>query len=49
MDDYLNWLTFEWLMENLEWVGAGMFISLFILLLFPVILTIEFRKLNNKD
>ena len=48
MSKYLDWLTFEWLMENLEWVGAGMFVSLAILLLFPILLTIEFRKLNKK-
>jgi hypothetical protein len=37
-------------MKNLEWIGIGMFISLAILLFFPIILTIEFRRLNkNKD
>jgi len=50
MSEYLNWLTLEWLMTNLEWVGVGMVFSLFILLLFPIILTIEFRKLSkDKD
>ena len=49
MSDYFNWLTFEWLMENLQWIGAGMFISLAILLFFPIILTIEFRKLSKKE
>ena len=48
MSDYFNWLTFEWLMSNLEWIGAGMLMSLVILLFFPIILTVEFRKLNNK-
>ena len=48
MSNYFNWLTFEWLMENLEWVGAVMFISLAALLFFPIILTIEFRKLCKK-
>ena len=48
MSDYFNWLTFEWLMSNLEWVGAGMLMSLVILLFFPIILTVEFRKLNKK-
>ena len=43
-----NWFTLEWLMENLEWVGAVMFISLAALLFFPIILTIEFRKLCKK-
>ena len=50
MFDYFNWLSFEWLMKNLEWVGAGMLLSLGILLFFPIILTLEFRKLSkNKD
>jgi len=49
MHKYFDWLTFEWLMKNLEWVGGGMIISLLVLLLFPVLLTLEFRKLNNKD
>ena len=48
MYDYFNWLTFEWVMTNLEWVGLGMFISLAVLLFFPIILTIEFRKLSKK-
>ena len=48
MSDYFNWLTFEWLMLNLEWIGAGMLMSLVILLFFPIILTVEFRKLNKK-
>ena len=45
----LDWLTLEWLMANLEWVVLGMFISLGVLLLFPIIITIEFRKLNKND
>ena len=49
MSDYFNWLTFTWLMDNLEWVGVGMLISLVILLFFPIILTIEFRKLSKKE
>ena len=48
MSDYFNWLTFEWLMANLEWIGAGMIMSLIILLFFPILLTIEFRNLNKK-
>ena len=48
MSNYFNWLTFEWLMKNLEWVGAVMFLSLAVLLFFPIILTIEFRKLSKK-
>ena len=48
MSDYFSWLTFEWLMLNLEWIGAGMLMSLVILLFFPIILTVEFRKLNKK-
>ena len=45
----LDWLTLEWLMSNLEWIVFGMFISLGLLLLFPIIITIEFRKLNKND
>ena len=48
MSKYFSWFTFEWLMKNLEWVGTGMFISLGVLLLFPIILTIEFRKLGKR-
>ena len=48
MSIYFDWLTLEWLMSNLEWVGVGMILSLIILLFFPIILTIEFRKLNKK-
>ena len=48
MSDYFNWLTFEWLMSNLDWIGGGMLMSLVILLFFPIILTVEFRKLNKK-
>jgi hypothetical protein len=44
-----DWLTLEWLMANLEWVVLGMFISLGILLIFPVLLTLEFRKLGKKE
>ena len=49
INNYFDWFTFEWLMTNLEWVGAGMIFCLLILLFFPVILTIEFKKLSNKD
>jgi len=44
-----DWLTLEWLMANLEWVVLGMFISLGILLFFPVLLTLEFRKISKKE
>jgi len=44
-----DWLTLEWLMANLEWVIIGMFISLGILLFFPVLLTLEFRKISKKE
>ena len=44
----LEWLTLEWLMKNLEWVALGMFITLGILLLFPIIITLEFRKIDKK-
>jgi|TARA_B100001250_G_scaffold237769_1_gene204325 hypothetical protein len=44
-----DWLTLDWLMTNLEWVVIGMFISLGILLLFPILLTLEFRKLSKKN
>jgi len=44
-----DWLTLEWLMANLEWVVLGMFVSLGILLFFPVLLTLEFRKLSKKE
>ena len=43
-----EWLTLEWLMVNLEWVVLGMFVSLGILLLFPILLTLEFRRLSKK-
>ena len=49
MENLLNWLTLEWLMNNLEWIILGMLISLLILLCFPIILTIEFKKINKKD
>jgi len=48
VDKYFSWLTFEWLMTHLEWVGAGTILSLIILLFFPILLTIEFRKLSKK-
>ena len=44
-----DWLTLEWLMTNLELVVLGMFISLGVLLIFPILLTIEFRKLEKKE
>ena len=44
-----DWLTLEWLMANLEWVVLGMFVSLGILLFFPILLTLEFRKLSKKE
>ena len=44
-----DWLTLDWLMTNLEWVVIGMFISLGILLLFPILLTLEFRRLGKKN
>jgi len=44
-----DWLTLEWLMANLEFVVLGMFISLGILLIFPILLTLEFRKLGKKE
>ena len=43
-----DWLTLTWLMTNLEWVVLGMFITLGILLLFPIIITLEFRKIDKK-
>ena len=50
MSVYFEWLTFEWLMNNLEWVGGGMILSLIVLLFFPILLTFEFKNLNkNKD
>tara|TARA_Y100001970_G_C14238063_1_gene863141 strand:- start:517 stop:672 length:156 start_codon:yes stop_codon:yes gene_type:complete len=48
-EKYFSWLTFDWLMANLEWVGAGMILSLILLLFFPIILTLEFRKLSKKE
>ena len=48
MSSYFSWLTFEWLMKNLDWIGVGMLMSLVILLFFPIILTVEFRRLNKK-
>ena len=39
-----DWLTLEWLMTNLEWIVTGMFVTLGILLLFPILITFEFRK-----
>ena len=44
-----DWLTLEWLMENLELVVLGMLLSLGILLIFPILLTLEFRKLGKKE
>jgi len=44
-----DWLTLEWLMTNLELVVLGMLISLVILLIFPILLTLEFRKLGKKE
>ena len=44
-----DWLTLEWLMANLEWVVLGMFVSLGILLIFPILLTLEIRKLSKKE
>jgi len=44
-----DWLTLEWLMTNLEWVVAGMFVALMILLLFPILITFEFWKLGSKE
>lgn len=43
-----DWLTLEWLMQNLEWVVVGMIFSLIILLFFPLLLTIDFWKMNRK-
>lgn len=43
-----DWLTLAWLMNNLEWIVLGMFITLGILILFPILITIEFRKINKK-
>ncbi len=44
-----DWLTLEWLMNNLEWVVLGMFVALGILLIFPILITIEFRRLNKNN
>ena len=44
-----DWLTLEWLMTNLEWVMVGMFTTLGILLMFPILITFEFRKLGSKE
>tara|TARA_B100000945_G_scaffold310613_1_gene302773 strand:+ start:630 stop:785 length:156 start_codon:yes stop_codon:yes gene_type:complete len=49
MENWFNWLTLEWLMSNLEWIVLGMLVGLMILLCFPILLTIEFKKLNKKD
>lgn len=49
METVFEWLTFEWLMTNLEWVVGGMLLSLLILLFFPLLLTLEFRKLSKKE
>ncbi len=44
-----DWLTLEWLMANLEWVVTVMFITLGVLLIFPILITMEFRGLNKKE
>jgi len=49
LETVFEWLTFEWLMTNLEWVVGGMLLSLLILLFFPLLLTLEFRKLSKKE
>jgi len=36
-------------MTNLEWIVAGKLVTLGILLLFPILITFEFRKLGNKE
>ena len=44
-----DWLTLEWIMKNMEWVVAVMFVALGVLLIFPILITIEFRKQERRE
>ena len=43
-----DWLTFQWLMNNLGWIVFGLLLSLGLLLLFPILLGIQLKN-ETKD
>ncbi len=44
-----DWLTLEWIMENLEMIVIIMFVALGVLMLFPILITFEFKKLEKEE
>ena len=44
-----DWLTLAWIMENLEVIVVVMFVALGVLLLFPILITFEFKKLEKEE
>jgi hypothetical protein len=44
-----DWLTLSWIMENLEVIVVVMFVALGILLMFPILITFEFKKLEKEE
>jgi len=43
-----DWFTLNWFLDNLIWFIVFMIISAIILLLFPVILSYDLYKKNNR-
>ena len=43
----LDWLTFQWLMDNLGWIVFGLLLSLGLLFFFPLLL--GFRLKNEME
>ncbi|MDP6684344.1 MAG: hypothetical protein QGH24_00175 [Candidatus Marinimicrobia bacterium] len=39
-----DWLTFQWLMENLGWIVLGLLLSLGLLFFFPLLLGFQLKN-----
>ena len=39
----LDWLTFQWLMDNLGWIVFGLLLSLGLLFFFPLLLGFQLK------
>ncbi|SVC91176.1 uncharacterized protein METZ01_LOCUS344030 [marine metagenome] len=40
----LDWLTFQWLMDNLGWIVFGLLLSLGLLFFFPLLLGFQLKN-----
>jgi len=44
-----DWLSFQWLMENLGWIVLGLLLTLGLLFFFPLLLGIQLKNENKNN